>query len=179
MPDDTIRPASEDPLGDPADQQGFGGNIRPASEDPMGDPADQQGAYPGVLPASQDPYGDPADIQNAMNQHLANTDPTYTQQQVANQLGGMSSGQADDLAGSLINLAQQQGVDVRGLASQFGIDLNQAGQFLPQLIGLLHQNHPNELAQAASREPGLAGLIANPTVGGILGALASRFFGGR
>ncbi|MEA2554185.1 MAG: hypothetical protein QOJ65_2361 [Fimbriimonadaceae bacterium] len=34
------RPASEDPLGDPADQQQFG-NIRPASEDPLGDPADR------------------------------------------------------------------------------------------------------------------------------------------
>jgi hypothetical protein len=36
-----VRPASEDPLGDPADQQRFG-NVRPASEDPLGDPADRQ-----------------------------------------------------------------------------------------------------------------------------------------
>ncbi len=48
-----VRPASEDPYGDPADQfpvgnQGNfgylqGRNIRPASEDPLGDPADQEG----------------------------------------------------------------------------------------------------------------------------------------
>ena len=38
-------------------------NVRPASEDPYGDPADQegQGQFGNVLPASQDPYGDPAD----------------------------------------------------------------------------------------------------------------------
>ncbi|AIE86194.1 hypothetical protein [Fimbriimonas ginsengisoli] len=48
-----IRPASEDPLGDPADfaspgnsnQRSYGylsgQNVRPASEDPLGDPADQ------------------------------------------------------------------------------------------------------------------------------------------
>jgi hypothetical protein len=36
------------------------GNVRPASEDPYGDPADQ-GQFGNVLPASQDPYGDPAD----------------------------------------------------------------------------------------------------------------------
>lgn len=47
-----VLPASQDPLGDPADmprsygyveggQQGQYGNIRPASEDPLGDPADQ------------------------------------------------------------------------------------------------------------------------------------------
>ena len=76
-----IRPASEDPYGDPADQmstsrmsstRGFN-NVRPASEDPMGDPADQmrgsmkrssglnQGRFGNVKPASEDPMGDPAD----------------------------------------------------------------------------------------------------------------------
>jgi hypothetical protein len=39
-----IRPASEDPYGDPADYGQYG-NIRPASEDPYGDPADQQYRY--------------------------------------------------------------------------------------------------------------------------------------
>ncbi len=55
--DRPVRPASEDPYGDPADQQ-FG-NVRPASEDPYGDPADQQ--FGNVRPASEDSYGDPAD----------------------------------------------------------------------------------------------------------------------
>ncbi len=38
-----VLPASQDPLGDPADQEfrRFG-NIKPASEDPLGDPADQR-----------------------------------------------------------------------------------------------------------------------------------------
>jgi hypothetical protein len=56
-----IRPASEDPLGDPADQQQSGGErILPASQDPYGDPADQGGASE-IRPASEDPLGDPAD----------------------------------------------------------------------------------------------------------------------
>lgn len=68
-----VRPASEDPFGDPADSASQGsnsafGDVRPASEDPYGDPADQQGnsgsnnsAFGDVRPASEDPYGDPAD----------------------------------------------------------------------------------------------------------------------
>jgi hypothetical protein len=136
-------------------------NIRPASEDPLGDPADQ------------------ADLQDAVSQHLGNTDPSYTQQQAAGQVEGMSATQTDDLASTLLNLVRQQGVDIDGLASRSGIDLSQAGQYLPQLVGLLHQNHPDELSQAAVQEPGIAGLIAHPSVGGILGALASRFLGGR
>jgi hypothetical protein len=57
--DREVRPASEDPYGDPADQYG---NAIPASEDPYGDPADQYGGD--VRPASEDPYGDPADQYN-------------------------------------------------------------------------------------------------------------------
>ena len=65
--DRQVRPASEDPYGDPAEQQGYGGefgDVRPASEDPYDDPAVQQGyggQFGDVRPASEDPYGDPAD----------------------------------------------------------------------------------------------------------------------
>lgn len=81
-----VRPASEDPYGDPADQ-GYRpagpypqrGEVRPASEDPYGDPADQEryaGRYPGgVAPASQDPYGDPADEYQGQRVHPASEDP--------------------------------------------------------------------------------------------------------
>ena len=44
-----------------AHQKSGGTNVRPASEDPYGDPADQAGGGGKVKPASQDPYGDPAD----------------------------------------------------------------------------------------------------------------------
>jgi hypothetical protein len=40
----SVRPASEDRYGDPADQAGgaAGHKVKPASEDPYGDPADQK-----------------------------------------------------------------------------------------------------------------------------------------
>jgi hypothetical protein len=41
-PMSNVRPASEDPYGDPADEQRFGGrSVKPASQDPYGDPADE------------------------------------------------------------------------------------------------------------------------------------------
>lgn len=47
--------------------QGQFGNVRPASEDPYGDPADREDGeqFGNVRPASEDPYGDPADQQNS------------------------------------------------------------------------------------------------------------------
>lgn len=157
----------------------FGDNVRPASEDPYGDPADQVAGQE-VLPASQDPYGDPADqVQDAARQHLDATDPADTQAYAASQVQGMAPAQANGLAGTLMNAVQQQGLDVNGLLGQLGANPGQAASYLPQLMGLLHQNHPEALAQAVGQEPSLAGLIAHPSVGGILGALASRFLGGR
>jgi hypothetical protein len=71
---DDVRPASEDPYGDPADQErGGSGNVRPASEDPYCDPADRV-MYGNVRPASEDPYGDPAD-QGFGNVRPASEDP--------------------------------------------------------------------------------------------------------
>ena len=55
--------ASDEQIQNPY-QGGNQGGILPASQDPYGDPADQQNAgyqQGGILPASQDPYGDPAD----------------------------------------------------------------------------------------------------------------------
>jgi len=66
MVDDFLRKAKDAIMGsgDEEQQQSQGqfGNVRPASEDPYGDPADQEQAQFGnVRPASEDPYGDPAD----------------------------------------------------------------------------------------------------------------------
>ncbi|KAB8333495.1 translation initiation factor, partial [Scytonema tolypothrichoides VB-61278] len=51
--DREVRPATEDPYGDPADQDYYS-NAIPASQDPYGDPADQD-YYSNAIPASQDP----------------------------------------------------------------------------------------------------------------------------
>ena len=80
-----IRPASEDPLGDPADQElepasqrwihaDYGpGGVAPASQDPYGDPADREER---ILPASMDPMGDPADAEDrAQGIQPASEDP--------------------------------------------------------------------------------------------------------
>jgi hypothetical protein len=72
--DPRVRPASEDPLGDPADQ-GYGRSVLPASQDPLGDPADQEQYGRSVLPASQDPLGDPADQFAGRNIRPASEDP--------------------------------------------------------------------------------------------------------
>ncbi len=64
---DVISGDSEKEQSETGQNQGQFGDVRPASEDPYGDPADQPGGgqFGDVRPASEDPYGDPADQQNA------------------------------------------------------------------------------------------------------------------
>jgi len=71
---ENVLPASQDPYGDPADQENMPGGVLPASQDPYGDPADQHNGQ-NVLPASQDPYGDPADQYDGHNVRPASQDP--------------------------------------------------------------------------------------------------------
>jgi hypothetical protein len=66
-----VLPASMDPLGDPADQQGFANQAAYGGQQGYGNQpgyvqsdADRQA---GILPASQDPLGDPADQQSGGN----------------------------------------------------------------------------------------------------------------
>ena len=120
---------------------------------------------------------DAGDVEDAARQHLDSTDPADTEAHVARQVQGMAPAQQNDLAATLLNQARQHGVDVDGLCSQFGIDPNQAGGYVSQIMGFLHENHPDALSQAAGQSPDIAGLLAHPSVGGVLGALASRFLG--
>jgi hypothetical protein len=120
---------------------------------------------------------DAGDVEDAARQHLDATDPADTEAHVARQAQGMAPAQQNDLAATLLSQARQYGVDVDGLCSQLGIDPNQAGGYLSQITGFLHENHPEALSQAAGQSPDIAGLLAHPSVGGVLGALASRFFG--
>ena len=149
-----------------------GDDTRDDDQDTRADADDQNGDQD-----AQDDGSDSGQVEDAAREHLDNTDPADTETHVARQVQNMAPDQANDLASTLLNQAQQYGVDVDGLCSRFGIDPNQAGAYLSQIMGFLHENHPDALAQAAGQEPDIAGLLAHPSVGGVLGALASRFFG--
>ncbi len=62
MVNNFLRKAKDFLLGSNESEQDteYRGDVRPASEDPYGDPADIA-SYGDVRPASEDPYGDPAD----------------------------------------------------------------------------------------------------------------------
>ena len=186
-----IRPASEDPLGDPADQEGFGQDIRPASEDPLGDPADQFGGQ-NVLPASMDPLGDPADQMDqasnhpdfggAVHDHISQMNPADFQQQAQQAAYQMEPHQQQAVAGDLLGALQQKGIDLRHIGSMFGLGVSpspeQMGpQGLGQLLGWAQQNHPEAVSQAVTDKPWFLKQLGNPVVSGILQSLVGRLSG--
>jgi len=187
-----IRPASEDPLGDPADQE-QDQNIAPASQDPYGDPADQQGEYQGAQPASMDAYGDPADqaaqavnhpaFADAAEEHFSQMPPEQFQQSAQQAAYQMPPQQQQSLASTLMGALQGRGVNMGQIASQLGggsVDPQRMGpQGLGSLLGWAQQNHPGAVAEAAQSHPSFLQNLGGPIVGGILDKLAGRFMGQR
>ena len=197
-----IRPASEDPQGDPADQE-QGQDIAPASQDPYGDPADQQGGFQqggfqqpdfqNVAPASQDPYGDPADqasiatnhpdFADAAEQHFSQMPPEQFQQSAQQATAQMPPHEQQSLASTLMGALQGKGIGVAQIASQLGLGSTDPQQMGPQglssLLGWAQQNHPDAVAQAAQSHPSFLQNLGGPVVGGILQKLAGGFMGQR
>lgn len=81
------------------------------------------------------------------------------------------------MASKLLSLLQQHGVDVDSMFSRPGLTPAQAAGELPKLLAFLHREQPQALARATAQQPELTGLLAHPSIGGVLGALASRFLG--
>jgi len=154
-----IRPASQDPYGDPADPQQ---TVLPASQDPYGDPADQT---QGVLPASQDPYGDPANsmaagvqnflsrfgrrdyspeeaqqhfeqlqghpaFQQAQQEVLSQMPPEQFQQSAQQAAQQMPQEQRQSLVGDLLGALQNRGINLGQITSMLGM-----GSTSPQQMG--------------------------------------------
>ena len=200
-----VRPASEDPLGDPADQEQ---NILPASQDPLGDPADQRPAGMDIRPASEDPYGDPAleEFQGRWGQpdfneqeaagfydrfarqpycqgpqceYLAQIPPQDFQQSAQQAAQQMPPQEREEVAGGLLGALRNHGIDLGQLAGMIGLGSTTPQQMGPddlsRLLGWTQQNQPNALGEAVADKPWFVKHLGNPVVHGILANLAKRF----
>jgi hypothetical protein len=177
-----IRPASEDPLGDPADQQAGYGNVRPASEDPLGDPADQDPRFGNVLPASQDPLGDPADQQAGYGNVLpASQDPLGDPADQMGWQGGGQQGYSGDPYGdpALQQWAQQHGQrqwsdhEAVGYYDQFAGHPQCVGAQCEYLTQVPPQQFQQQAYQAAQQMPQQQ---RQQVAGDLMGALQGRGF---
>jgi len=202
-----VRPASEDPLGDPADQEQ---NILPASQDPLGDPADQIPGGMDIQPASEDPYGDPAfeEFQGRWGQpdfteqeahgyydrfakqpycqgpqcdYLAQIPPDDFQRQAQQAAQQLPPQEREEVAGGLLGALKNQGLDLAQLAGLIGLGTTSPQQMgaddLSRLLGWSQQNQPDALGQAVADKPWFIKQLGNPVVQGILAKLAQRFLG--
>ena len=196
------RPASEDPLGDPADQDS---SVLPASMDPLGDPADQ-------MSSGENPYGDPGLMdfqgrygapdfsdqeaqgfydrlernpacQGAQCEYLAQMPPDDFQQHAQQAAQQLPPQQREEVAGGLLGALEKYGLNPGQLAGMLGMGSALPQQMGPQdlarLLGWAQQNRPDALNEAVADKPWFIKQLGNPVVQGILGNLARRFFSGR
>jgi hypothetical protein len=180
-----LTPASEDPLGDPADQMQ---QVAPASEDPLGDP----GMQDFLQRFGTDDYTDDEAYQHfgqlqsrpefgqAVQDSLASMPPEQFQWQAQQAAQNMAPNDIGQLASNLLGSLQGRGMDVGQLLPMLGIGANSPDQFgvddIARLLGWTQQNQPAALGDAAGGTPGLLQHLGNPVVRDILGNLADRFF---
>ena len=185
-----IRPASEDPLGDPADQFPEG-SVLPADQDPLGDPAFQefQGRW-GQNDFSDDeasgfydrfarqPY-----VQGAQADYLSQIPPQEFEQQAQQAAYQMPPQQRQEVADGLLGALGNQGIDIGQLAGMLGLSSTSPQGFgvddLARLLGWTQQNQPQALGQVAAEKPWFIQALGNPAVQGVLANLAQRYLGRR
>lgn len=177
-----VRSASEDPQGDPADQE-----ILPASQDPQGDPG-VEGVLQGYLRGGSeeeamqhvDQVQSHPEFGNAVSDHLADMPPEQFADQAEQATQQMAPDQVQSTAQGLLGELQARGLDIGKLASMLGLSGTQAQQMgagdLSKLLGWTHQNEPEALGPALSGAPGLLKRFGGPIVIGVLATLARRLF---
>ena len=145
-----IRPASEDPLGDPADQLPQG-DVLSADQDPLGDPAFQefQGRW-GQSDFSDDeangfydrfarqPY-----FEGAQSDFLSQIPPQEFEQQAQQAAYHLPPQQRQEVADGLLGALGSQGIDIGQLAGMLGLGSTTADGFgvddLARLLGWTQQ----------------------------------------
>lgn len=186
-PDD-VRSASEDPLGDPADQEK---GIAPASQDPQGDPGVegvlQQYAGEGSQPSEADAMQHVDQVQahpefgNAVSDHLGDMPPEQFSQQADQATQQMAPQQVQSTAQGLLGALQERGINVGQITSMLGLGGSQPQQMgaqdLSKLLGWTQQNQPEALGSAVAGAPGLLKSLGGPVVIGVLASLARRLLG--
>jgi len=182
---DDIRPASEDPLGDPADQEQ---NILPASQDPLGDPG-IEGLLERLLGGGSeddaveqvDQFQSHPEFGNAVSEELGNMPPEQFQGRAEEAAQQMPAPQIEAVVGNLLSVLQGRGLDVGQLTSVLGLGGVQPQQMgaqdLARLLGWTQRNEPGALGDALRGEPGLLRRLGGPIVMGILLSLARRLLG--
>jgi hypothetical protein len=88
----------------------------------------------------------------------------------------------DDVAREFFKQLKHRGLDERHLEQQIGLSTHHPNRMsaddVSKLASFVYHNHPDIFREVLAEQPAIMKFLSNPIVGGILGAAASKWFGG-
>lgn len=89
----------------------------------------------------------------------------------------------DDVARDFFSHLKKRGLNEHDLEKQLGLSTHKANHMstddVSKLAGFAYHNHPDVFHEVLADQPMLVKFISNPVVGAALGAIASKWMGGR
>jgi hypothetical protein len=89
----------------------------------------------------------------------------------------------DDVAKDFFSHLKKRGLSDRDLEKQLGLSTHNTKHMsaddVGKLAGFTYHNHPDIFHEVLADQPALVKFISNPMVGAALGAIASKWLGGR
>jgi hypothetical protein len=86
-----------------------------------------------------------------------------------------------DVANEFLKQLKQRGLDDRNLEKQLGLSTHHASRMnaddVTKLAAFTYHNHPDIFQDVLAEQPAIVKFLSNPLVGGIMGAIASKWLG--
>lgn len=103
--------------------------------------------------------------------------------ELRNAIAQIKPNERDDVAREFFNHLKKRGLSDRDLERQLGLSTHNPNRMttddVSKLAGFVYHNHPDIFRDVLADQPAILKFISNPVVGAALGAIASKWFGGR
>jgi hypothetical protein len=109
--------------------------------------------------------------------------PSQMEPELKKAIAQIKPNERDDVAKAFFKHLKQRGMDERHLEQQLGLSTHHANRMnaddVSKLAAFAYHNHPDIFQEVMAEQPGIMKFLSNPLVGAALGAIASKWFGGR
>ncbi|MFH7024190.1 MAG: hypothetical protein ACHBN1_02000 [Heteroscytonema crispum UTEX LB 1556] len=109
--------------------------------------------------------------------------PSQMEPELKKAIAQIKPNERDDVAKAFFKHLKQRGLDERNLERQLGLSTHNPNHMnaddVSKLAAFTYHNHPDIFQEVMAEQPGIMKFLSNPLVGAALGAIASKWFGGR
>jgi hypothetical protein len=109
--------------------------------------------------------------------------PSQMEPELKKAIAQIKPNERDDVAKAFFKHLKQRGLDERHLEQQLGLSTHNPNRMnaddVSKLAAFAYHNHPDIFQEVMAEQPGIMKFLSNPLVGAALGAIASKWFGGR